>query len=102
MSRGRDYIFLLAFTAANATHYCDVHPRRDARQYMCTAPYRQPGITVPATQSLMLNVLLAPRHLIFTALEGALVDSRSDSFAGAEEALSEIDRRKIPYVLLTS
>jgi len=25
-----------------------------------------------------------------------------DSFAGAEEALSELDRRKIPYVLLTS
>jgi mannosyl-3-phosphoglycerate phosphatase family protein len=50
----------------------------------------------------LLNVLLAPRHLIFTALEGALIDSRSDSFAGAEEALSEIDRRKIPYVLLTS
>lgn len=50
----------------------------------------------------LLTALLAPRHLIFTALEGALVDSRSDSFAGAEEALSEIERRKIPYVLLTS
>jgi mannosyl-3-phosphoglycerate phosphatase len=46
--------------------------------------------------------LLAPRHLIFTALEGALVDPRTDSFAGAEEALSELDRRKIAYVLLTS
>jgi mannosyl-3-phosphoglycerate phosphatase len=46
--------------------------------------------------------LLAPRHLIFTALEGALVDSRTDSFTGAEEALSELDRRKIAYVLLTS
>jgi mannosyl-3-phosphoglycerate phosphatase len=46
--------------------------------------------------------LLAPRHLIFTALEGALVDARTDSFAGAEEALSELDRRKIAYVLLTS
>jgi mannosyl-3-phosphoglycerate phosphatase len=46
--------------------------------------------------------LLAPRHLIFTALEGALADSRTESFAGAEEALSELDRRKIPYVLLTS
>jgi mannosyl-3-phosphoglycerate phosphatase len=46
--------------------------------------------------------LLAPRHLIFTALEGALVDSRTDSFTGAEEALSELDRRKIPYILLTS
>ena len=46
--------------------------------------------------------MLAPRHLIFTALEGALVDSRSDSFAGAEEALSELERRKIAFVLLTS
>jgi len=46
--------------------------------------------------------LLAPRHLIFTALEGALVDPRTDSFAGAEEALSELERRKIAFVLLTS
>jgi mannosyl-3-phosphoglycerate phosphatase len=46
--------------------------------------------------------LLAPRHLIFTALEGALIDSQTDSFAGAEEALSELERRKIAFVLLTS
>lgn len=46
--------------------------------------------------------MLAPRHLVFTALEGALVDPRTESFAGAEEALSELERRKIPYVLLTS
>jgi mannosyl-3-phosphoglycerate phosphatase len=46
--------------------------------------------------------LLAPRHLIFTALEGALVDPHTDSFAGAEEALSELDRRKIAFILLTS
>jgi mannosyl-3-phosphoglycerate phosphatase len=46
--------------------------------------------------------LLAPRHLIFSALEGALVDPQTDSFAGAEEALSELERRKIAFVLLTS
>jgi mannosyl-3-phosphoglycerate phosphatase family protein len=46
--------------------------------------------------------LLAPRHLIFTALEGALVDPRTDSFGGAEEALSELERRKIAFVLLTT
>jgi mannosyl-3-phosphoglycerate phosphatase len=46
--------------------------------------------------------LLAPRHLIFSALEGALVDPRTDSFAGAEEALSELERRKIAFVLLTT
>ena len=46
--------------------------------------------------------MLAPRHLIFTALEGALVDPRTDAFAGAEEALSELERRKIAFVLLTT
>jgi mannosyl-3-phosphoglycerate phosphatase family protein len=46
--------------------------------------------------------LLAPRHLIFTALEGALTDPRTDSFAGAEEGIYELDRRKIAYILLTS
>jgi mannosyl-3-phosphoglycerate phosphatase len=46
--------------------------------------------------------LLAPHHLIFTAFEGALLDPRTDSFAAAEEALSELERRKIPFVLLTS
>ena len=45
--------------------------------------------------------MLAPRHLIFTALEGALVDARTGSFAGAEDALHELDRRKIPYIVLT-
>jgi mannosyl-3-phosphoglycerate phosphatase len=46
--------------------------------------------------------LLAPRHLIFTALEGALVDPRTDSFSGAEEALSELAHRNIAFILLTS
>lgn len=45
--------------------------------------------------------LLAPRHLIFSALDGALVDSRTGSFSDAEEALSELDRRKIPLILVT-
>lgn len=46
--------------------------------------------------------MLAPRHLIFTALEGALVDARTESFAGAEDALYELERRKIPWILLTA
>jgi mannosyl-3-phosphoglycerate phosphatase len=46
--------------------------------------------------------LLAPRHLIFSALEGALLDPRTGSFAGAEEALSELERRHIALVLVTS
>jgi mannosyl-3-phosphoglycerate phosphatase len=46
--------------------------------------------------------LLAPRHLIFTALEGALLDPRTGSFPEAEEALSELERRRIPLILVTS
>jgi mannosyl-3-phosphoglycerate phosphatase len=46
--------------------------------------------------------LLAPRQLIFTALEGALLNPHSRSFSGAEEARAEVNRRQIPYVLLTS
>jgi mannosyl-3-phosphoglycerate phosphatase len=46
--------------------------------------------------------LLAPHHLIFTSLEGALVDARTGSSGPAEEALSELDLRKIPWILLTS
>jgi mannosyl-3-phosphoglycerate phosphatase len=50
----------------------------------------------------LIAALLAPRHLIFTALEGALVDSRTGSFSEAEEALSELERRQIAVILLTS
>jgi mannosyl-3-phosphoglycerate phosphatase len=46
--------------------------------------------------------LLAPRHLIFTGLEGVLADPRNDSVSGAEEALAELARRNIPLVLITS
>ena len=46
--------------------------------------------------------MLAPRHLIFTALEGALLDPHTGSFAEAEEALSELERRHIPLILVTS
>jgi len=46
--------------------------------------------------------LLPLRHLIFTAVEGALTDPRTDSFSGAEDALAEIARKGIPLILLTS
>jgi mannosyl-3-phosphoglycerate phosphatase len=46
--------------------------------------------------------LLAPRHLIFSALDGALVDPRTGSSADAEEALAELDRQKIPLVLVSA
>jgi mannosyl-3-phosphoglycerate phosphatase len=50
----------------------------------------------------LFPALLAPRHIIYTSLEGALLDARSGSFAEAEEALSELSRRHIPLVLVTS
>ena len=46
--------------------------------------------------------MLAPRHIIYTALEGALLGARTGSFAEAEEALSELARRHSPLVLVTS
>lgn len=46
--------------------------------------------------------MLAPRQLVFSALEGALIDARTDSFSGAEEALTELRRRNIPLILLSS
>ena len=46
--------------------------------------------------------MLAPRQLVFSALEGALVDARTDSFSGAEESLAELHRRNIPFILLSS
>jgi mannosyl-3-phosphoglycerate phosphatase len=46
--------------------------------------------------------LLAPRHLIFTALDGALLDSRDRLSPEAEEALFEVERRHVPLVLISS
>jgi mannosyl-3-phosphoglycerate phosphatase len=65
---------------------------------------RPPRISIALTEShvTLFLALLAPHHLIFTALEGALIDSRTGSFSPAEEALSELDRRHIAVVLLTS
>ena len=40
--------------------------------------------------------------VIYTDLDGALLDSKSYSWRGAEEALEEIDRRRVPLVFCTS
>lgn len=45
--------------------------------------------------------MLAPRHLIFSSLKGAIIDSRTGSFSAAEDALGELERRNIALVLLT-
>lgn len=46
--------------------------------------------------------MLAARHVIFTDLDGTLLDSHSYSWAAAEEALEEIERRRVPLVFVTS
>jgi mannosyl-3-phosphoglycerate phosphatase len=46
--------------------------------------------------------MLPPTRVIFTALEGALLDSSSQSWMAAGEALEEIARRHVPLVLVSS
>lgn len=46
--------------------------------------------------------MLAARHVIFTDLDGTLLDLHSYSWAAAEEALEEIERRRVPLVFVTS
>jgi mannosyl-3-phosphoglycerate phosphatase len=46
--------------------------------------------------------MLPPTRVIFTALEGSLLDSRSQSWLPAGEALDEIARRRVPLVLVSS
>jgi mannosyl-3-phosphoglycerate phosphatase len=43
--------------------------------------------------------MLAPRHIFFTALEGALLDSTGASLAPAADALYELGRRRVSLVL---
>jgi mannosyl-3-phosphoglycerate phosphatase len=46
--------------------------------------------------------VLPARHLIFTDLDGTLLDNQTYSWAAAEEALEEIERRRVPLVFVTS
>ncbi len=46
--------------------------------------------------------MLPSRHLIFTDLDGTLLDHRTYSWASAEEALAEIERRRVPLIFVTS
>ncbi len=46
--------------------------------------------------------MLPARHLIFTDLDGTLLDHRTYSWAAAAEALQEIERRRVPLVFVTS
>jgi len=42
------------------------------------------------------------RHLIFTDLDGSLLDRDTYSWAAAEDSLREIKRRRVPLILVTS
>jgi len=46
--------------------------------------------------------MLPPTRVIFTAVEGALLDPKSQSWSAATEALGEIERHHVPLVLVTS
>lgn len=46
--------------------------------------------------------MLPPTRVIFTALEGALLDPKSQSWSAAAEALEEIGRRQVPLILVSS
>jgi mannosyl-3-phosphoglycerate phosphatase len=46
--------------------------------------------------------MLPPTRVIFTAVEGVLLDPKSQSWSAAAEALEEIGRRRIPLILVTS
>ena len=46
--------------------------------------------------------MLTARHVIFTDLDGTLLDPHSYSWAAAGEALEEIERRRVPLVFVTS
>ena len=45
--------------------------------------------------------MLAPRYVVFTALEGSLLDPQSLSWSATGEALDELERRHIPLVLVS-
>jgi mannosyl-3-phosphoglycerate phosphatase family protein len=58
-------------------------------------------ILAACSRVTLFPALLAPRHLVFSAIEGALLDPRTGSSAAAEEVLSELDHLKIPLVLVS-
>jgi mannosyl-3-phosphoglycerate phosphatase len=45
--------------------------------------------------------MLASHHVIFTTIEGTLLDPGSRRWSSAEEALVEIERRQVPLVLVS-
>ena len=46
--------------------------------------------------------MLPPTRVIFSAVEGALLDSKTQSWLAAGEALEELDRRRVPLILVSS
>jgi mannosyl-3-phosphoglycerate phosphatase family protein len=58
------------------------------------------GIPAGCSRVTLFAALLAPRHLIFSALDG-LFDPRTGSCAEVEDVLAELEHLKIPLVLLS-
>jgi mannosyl-3-phosphoglycerate phosphatase len=46
--------------------------------------------------------MLSPHLIVFTNLDGTLLDHHTYSWTAAEEALAEIERRHVPWVIVTS
>ena len=46
--------------------------------------------------------MLPSTRVIFTAVDGALLDPKSQSWSAAAEALQEVERRRVPLILVTS
>lgn len=46
--------------------------------------------------------MLPANIVIFTDLDGTLLEHRTYSWAAAEEALAEVERRRVPWVIVTS
>lgn len=49
-----------------------------------------------------LPVVLPARHVIFSDLDGTLLDPHTSSWSAAEEAIQEIERRGVPLIFVTS
>ena len=60
---------------------------------------RQPTVVA---RVVLDGAMLAARHVIFTDLDGTLLDRDTYSWAAAGEALEEIERRRVPLVFVSS
>jgi mannosyl-3-phosphoglycerate phosphatase family protein len=70
---------------------------------------RGPGIFPISLRAVSPSILAAlhwfpvrdTRKILFTALEGCLLDADSGSWSAAQEAIDELERRSVPWVLFS-